>query len=287
MDNAPKILFVDDEETIRLTLPPVLQSYGFRVTCAATVSEALDVIRQQSFDVLISDLNIGHPGDGFTVISAMRSAQPDAVRFVLTGYPAFESALEAIHEEVDDYLIKPTETEPLVEKIRSKLAKRSPAPGILRQRLTQVIRENRESITEHWLQAAKHDPEIAAIPITDSVRKYGVPLLLDVLTDVVHGREITAEDRKSYARHGARRHKQSYTVPSLVRETRLLQSSVADCVQNNFDRIEINHLIPDMLHFFGTVEVLLEFSVRAFIQQSNSETASGRKGTKKIDRIAR
>ncbi len=287
MDNAPKILFVDDEETIRLTLPPVLQSYGFSVTCAATVSEALDVIRQQSFDVLISDLNIGHPGDGFTVISAMRSAQPDAVRFVLTGYPAFESALEAIHEEVDDYLIKPTETEPLVEKIRSKLAKRSPAPGILRQRLTQVIRENRESITEHWLQAAKHDPEIAAIPITDSVRKYGVPLLLDVVTDVLHGREITAEDRKSYARHGARRHKQSYTVPSLVRETRLLQSSVADCVQNNFDRIEINHLIPDMLHFFGTVEVLLEFSVRAFIQQSNSETASGRKGTKKIDRTAR
>jgi len=279
MDNAPKILFVDDEETIRLTLPPVLQSYGFSVTCAATVSEALDVIRQQSFDVLISDLNIGHPGDGFTVISAMRSAQPDAVRFVLTGYPAFESALEAIHEEVDDYLIKPTETEPLVEKIRSKLAKRSPAPGILRQRLTQVIRENRESITEHWLQAAKHDPEIAAIPIT--------PLLLDVVTDVVHGREITAEDRKSYARHGARRHKQSYTVPLLVRETRLLQSSVADCVQNNFDRIEINHLIPDMLHFFGTVEVLLEFSVRAFIQQSNSETASGRKGTKKIDRIVR
>ncbi len=186
MDNAPKILFVDDEETIRLTLPPVLQSYGFSVTCAATVSEALDVIRQQSFDVLISDLNIGHPGDGFTVISAMRSAQPDAVRFVLTGYPAFESALEAIHEEVDDYLIKPTETEPLVEKIRSKLAKRSPAPGILRQRLTQVIRENRESITEHWLQAAKHDPEIAAIPITDSVRKYGVPLLLDAVTDVVH-----------------------------------------------------------------------------------------------------
>ncbi len=287
MDNAPKILFVDDEETIRLTLPPVLQSYGFSVTCAATVSEALDVIRQQSFDVLISDLNIGHPGDGFTVISAMRSAQPDAVRFVLTGYPAFESALEAIHEEVDDYLIKPTETEPLVEKIRSKLAKRSPAPGILRQRLTQVIRENRESITEHWLQAAKHDPEIAAIPITDSVRKYGVPLLLDAVTDVVHGREITAEDRKSYARHGARRHKQSYTVPLLVRETRLLQSSVADCVQNNFDRIEINHLIPDMLHFFGTVEVLLEFSVRAFIQQSNSETASGRKGTKKIDRIVR
>jgi ActR/RegA family two-component response regulator len=287
MGHAQKILFVDDEETIRLTLAPVLQSYGFNVTCAATVSEALGLIAQQSFDVLISDLNIGHPGDGFTVISAMRSAQPDAVRFVLTGYPAFESALEAIHEEVDDYLIKPTETEMLVEKIRSKLAKRSPAPGILRKRLTYVIRDNRESIIEHWLQAAKRDPEIAAIPITDPARKNGVSLLLDVVTDIVEGREVTAEDRKSYARHGARRHKQGYTVPLLVRETRLLQSSVADCVQSNFDRIEINHLVPDMLHFFGTIEVLLEFSVRAFIQQSNSATASRRKGTKKIVRNVR
>ena len=287
MVDASKILFVDDEETIRLTLAPVLQSYGFNVTCAATVSEALDLIKQQSFDVLISDLNIGHPGDGFTVISAMRSAQPDAVRFVLTGYPAFESALEAIHEEVDDYFIKPAETEMLVEKIRSKLAKRNPVPGNLRQRLTHVIRENCESIIEHWLRAAKQDPEIAAIPVTDSDRRYGVPLLLDVATDIVEGREVNAEDRKSYARHGARRHKQSYTVPLLVRETRLLQSSVADCVQSNFDRIEINHLIPDMLHFFGTVEVLLEFAVRAFLQQSSSETASGRKGAKKIKRTTR
>jgi len=55
----------------------------------------------------------------------MRSHQPNALRFILTGYPAFESALEAIREEVHDYFVKPTETEVLVEKIRSKLAQRS------------------------------------------------------------------------------------------------------------------------------------------------------------------
>ena len=104
---------------------------------------------------LISDLNIGHPGDGFTVVSAMRTHQPDALRFILTAYPAFESALEAIREEVHDYLIKPTETEVMVEKIRSNLAKRSPDQSILRKRLPQVIRVNRESIVEHWLQAIK------------------------------------------------------------------------------------------------------------------------------------
>src|SRR5439155_18779189 len=129
---------------------------------------------------LISDLNIGHPGDGFTVVSAMRTHQPDALRFILTAYPAFESALEAIREEVHDYLIKPTETEVMVEKIRSKLAKRSPDQSFLRKRLPQVIRVNRESIVEHWLQAIKQDPEIGSIPVPDSERKEHVPFLLDV-----------------------------------------------------------------------------------------------------------
>src|SRR5216117_4587482 len=165
MADQPNILFVDDEDSIRLTLPPLLQSYGFEVTSAATVAEALGLITRHKFDVLISDLNIGHPGDGFTVVSAMRSHQPNALRFILTAYPAVESALEAIREEVHDYFVKPTETEVLVEKIRSKLAQRSPDQSRIRQRLTQVIRANRESIVENWLQAVKKDSEISSIPV--------------------------------------------------------------------------------------------------------------------------
>src|SRR6266516_7125490 len=162
MSDEPTVLFVDDEDSIRLTLPPLLQSYGFKVTSAATVAEALGLITDYKFDVLISDLNIGHPGDGFTVVSAMRSHQPNALRFILTAYPAFESALEAIREEVHDYFVKHTETEVLVGKIRSKLAQRSPDQSMLRKRLPQVIRVNRESIVEHWLQAIKQDPEIGS-----------------------------------------------------------------------------------------------------------------------------
>ena len=45
-----------------------------------------------TFDVLLSDLNIGQPGDGFTVVSAMRRVQPKAATFILTGYPDFDTA---------------------------------------------------------------------------------------------------------------------------------------------------------------------------------------------------
>jgi len=281
MSDEPKVLFVDDEDSIRLTLPPLLQSFGFKVTPAATVAEALGLITDHKFDALISDLNIGHPGEGFTVVSAMRTHQPDALRFILTAYPAFESALEAIREEVHDYLIKPTETEVLVEKIRSKLAKRSSDQSILRKRLPQVIRVNRESIVEHWLQAIKQDPEIGSIPVPDSERKEHVPFLLDVATGVADGREVTAEDRKVYVRHGANRYRQGYTVPLLIREARLLQASLADCIQRNFTEIEMNYLVPDTIHFMGTIDALLEDSARGFIQQANAERVNRRRSGKK------
>ncbi|HEX8926782.1 MAG TPA: response regulator, partial [Terriglobales bacterium] len=112
-----RVLFVDDEPNIRLTLPAILQMHGFEVTTTATVAEALQAMQNGKFDVLLADLNIGQPGDGFTVVSAMRRTQPDALTFILTGFPAFETALEAIRSQVDDYLVKPANINQLVQKI--------------------------------------------------------------------------------------------------------------------------------------------------------------------------
>src|SRR5207244_11695172 len=65
-----RLLFVDDEPNICLTLPPVFEQHGFQVQVAATLSEALAAIRGRVFDVVLSDLNINAEGDGFTVIYA-------------------------------------------------------------------------------------------------------------------------------------------------------------------------------------------------------------------------
>src|SRR5229473_5900673 len=117
-----KILFADDEPAIRMTLPLILQQEGFEVSVAATVTEALAYINRESFDVLLADLNIGERGDGFTLISAMRRVQPQAVTLILTGYPDFETALQAIRNQVDDYLTKPADIKYLIESIKQKLA---------------------------------------------------------------------------------------------------------------------------------------------------------------------
>ena len=84
---GPKILFVDDDPNIRLTLPEILRQHGFEVAVAATVPEALKIISTENFEVLLSDLNIGEPGDGFTVVSAMRRIQPSASNDYSHGIP--------------------------------------------------------------------------------------------------------------------------------------------------------------------------------------------------------
>ena len=121
---SKRVLFVDDEDSIRATLPLILQQRGFHVNVAASVPEAVQIIQNETFDALLTDLNISEPGDGFKVVRAIRDVNPWCVTIILTGYPAFESAIDAIHEKIDDYLVKPADIELLVANMERRLAER-------------------------------------------------------------------------------------------------------------------------------------------------------------------
>ncbi|HXF15093.1 MAG TPA: response regulator [Terriglobales bacterium] len=125
MPRRARILFVDDEPSIRLTLPPVLEQHGFEVKAAASVAEAVKQIKASRFDVLISDLNVDEGGDGLRIVSAMREKQPHCVTLILTGYPGFETAVDALRLRVDDYVVKPVDVETLISALRKKLEQKS------------------------------------------------------------------------------------------------------------------------------------------------------------------
>src|SRR5260221_1037952 len=159
---ATRILFVDDEAGIRETLKLILRQHGFEVTTSSTVPDALEYINHQTFDVLLSDLNIGQPGDGFTVVSAMRRVQPEAATFILTGYPDFDTALQAIRSQVDDYLLKPTDVPTLIQTIQRRLKHRHPVPPDRPlKRVSELMRERLAEITKEWLKLVKSHKELA------------------------------------------------------------------------------------------------------------------------------
>src|SRR5206468_3665746 len=101
------------------SLTKVLEHSGFQVSAASSVREALVLIGKESFDILLTDLNIGEPADGFTVVGAMRRVQPEARSFIITGYPDIDSAIQAIRSQVDDYFSKPLDIPRLLEAIET------------------------------------------------------------------------------------------------------------------------------------------------------------------------
>jgi len=120
--NRKRLLFVDDEPAIRATLPVILRRYGFIVTVAATVAQALEQISTTEFDLLLCDLNIDREGDGYEVVRAIQKVNPSCVTIILTGNPDVESAIQGIRLSIDDYIIKPTNADTLVALLANKLS---------------------------------------------------------------------------------------------------------------------------------------------------------------------
>ena len=265
-----RILFVDDEAGIRLTLAPILESNGFQVTTAATVPEALEKIHSQTFDVLVSDLNIGEPGDGFTVVSAMRRLQPDACTFILTGYPDFETALQAIRSQVDDYLLKPTDVPTLLSAIRQRLDGRRPhVPHPPCKRVPELLREFADDIAHEWLNEVKSNPELRAVGVHDDERLGPIPDLVIQLADQVDsGKHASEKTRRLGSELGKERALQHYSIPLLVIGTRLLQRSISLVLQRNLIRMDLSTVISDMLEAGEALQEQLEYAIRSFQKMS-------------------
>ena len=102
----PRILVVDDEESIRELLSKTLALADYEVDLAPDGRTALDRLRLIQYDLLITDLRM--PGvDGLTVIREARRLKADLPVIIITGYSSEASAIEAINLGVQGYLTKP------------------------------------------------------------------------------------------------------------------------------------------------------------------------------------
>jgi YesN/AraC family two-component response regulator len=219
--------------------------------------------------VPISDLNLGHPSDGFVVVSAMRRTHPGALTYILTGYPAFETALEALRQHGNDYLTKGTPIEQLVDKIKTGLAngeaQNRPQKS---RRVPDVIDEGKDWAIKHCLQRVQEHGELMSVKLSESERRDHVPGLLDEAVAHARGRELASQGRQQAAeQHGTLRYRQGYSVPMLMAEARLLQDVISACVRRNFSVIDLSNLVSDLIKMSDTVSMELKNSVRAFTNQ--------------------
>src|SRR5947207_10405064 len=125
-----RVLIVDDEESVTITMAAILEMDGYSVATALRADDALRQIDAEEFDLVLTDLRLDD-FDGMDVLAAARRKSSETVGIVLTGYASLESAVKALREGAYDYMLKPAD----VEELRAVVAR-----GIERRRLGEQLR---------------------------------------------------------------------------------------------------------------------------------------------------
>ena len=218
-----KILLVDDDEAIRVTLAKILEQHGFEVTTAANVPEALKHISSIPYDALLSDLHMPGAGDGLTVVSAMRHANPKAVTMLLSAFPEMDAAARAILMQTDQIFVKPMQVMALVEAIELRLANGAPLPRAV-ETVATILGRSVEVTIQAWFERIKSDKKVMAIEMTYEQRTCHLPQVFrDLVSRLESAKPIGSKELVSEAAyaHGINRRRQGYTAAMMVEESRM------------------------------------------------------------------
>jgi DNA-binding response OmpR family regulator len=276
---AHKVLLVDDDDAVRAMMNATLERKGFDVVAAASVTEALKHITTESFDVLITDLHMPNPGDGFTVVTAMRHSQPDALTLLVSGYPDVQSAMAAILLEADEIVVKPFDVGRLAELVREKMLTRRPAARLGKERVGVILQRCLTSIVEEWLMRAKQSNELSCLPLSDDERTGHLPKLVeDLALRLSQGsattKESDASNSPSAAAHGELRYLQGYTPAMLVHESRILQVTIFGTLQSNLNHLDFSLLLPDVMTIADEVDSQLTQSMDSYMKVMRKSAAA-------------
>jgi len=117
MQRVLSILVVDDEKNQRETLAQILRDQNFQVVTASDSQQAIDILKESPFDVILSDFRMP-AGSGVDVAKKAMELCPQSVTMIMTAYADVQSVIEAMRAGVIDYLLKPLNVDSLLRKIQ-------------------------------------------------------------------------------------------------------------------------------------------------------------------------
>jgi len=274
-----RVLLVDDDEAVRSMMTATLEHKGFEVVPAASVTEALKLITTESFDVLITDLHMPNPSDGFAVVTAMRHSQPDCLTLLVSGYPDVKSAMDAILLEADDIIVKPFEAGKLAEMVHEKLLLRKPSVRTPKERVAAILQRCTSGIVENWLVRVKKNKELNQVSLTDKQRTGYLPKLIEDLIVRLREPNTPGEESDSVCSaaavgHGKMRKLQGYSPGMLVHDSRILQVTLFEMLQSNVSALDFSLLLPDVMTIADEVDSQLTQAMDSFMGVIGKATAA-------------
>jgi len=256
----------------------VLQLNGFDIITAADVTEALGQIGSQSFDVLLTDLHMPAPGDGLTVVSAMRHSHPNAATFIFSGYPEMSAATSAILLQTDQVLLKPMAPGVLIETIRKRLREGRISSVNEVEEVATILEREAKTTAEDWYKCAERESSFVTVQLERSERCAHLPA---VFRDLVHRlrhplplgtHALVSTDA---AEHGRTRCRQGYTAAMLVEESRMLQVSIFQTLQNNLHTVDFSLLLVAVMAIADEVDSQLAQAMTSYVAEANLNHLAG------------
>jgi DNA-binding response OmpR family regulator len=269
----PRVLIVEDDDSVLMMLHEGLHRDGFEVVTASNVRDALQHIATQKFDVLLSDLHLPLAGDGFTLVSAMRHTHPDALTIVLSGYPALEEAMSAILSQADEIFTKPVRIGPLKELIRERLTNPQAIKRPKSESIASILERESETTIQNWLTAVEQDEELTSVPLSRIERTGHLPKLVrDLVLRLQLDSGSPGPVSKAARDHGEMRLQQGYTAAMVVEESRILQVGIFSTLQRNLAGVNFSRLLLDVVTIADEVDSQLKQAMMSYVPQGATKS---------------
>jgi ActR/RegA family two-component response regulator len=174
-ERAPRLLVVDDDENVAVTISEVLRREGYAVEIALSGGQAIQKLAFTEYDLVLTDLHM-EGVDGMTVLKEVQRLAPMTITIVITGYASLESAISAMRTGAYDYLIKPSVIDDMKLTIRRGLDHRRLvlAERESKARLEQLVLAEQESRAR--LEQLNNELESRIEEATSELRKANLEL---------------------------------------------------------------------------------------------------------------
>ncbi len=162
VSDRPRLLVVDDEESIVLTISEVLRREGYEVDVALSGAESAERLRVCDYDLVLTDLHMEN-GDGISVLGEVQQRSPSTMTVVLTGFPTAESAIAALRHGAYDFLVKPCDIDALKFSVRRAIEHRRLvlAEQEARASLEKLNRELEQRVEERTAELRRLNRDLA------------------------------------------------------------------------------------------------------------------------------
>ncbi len=128
-----KVLIVDDEKLIRISLESQLKKEGYTVKSVDNALDGLKMVKSEEYDVVVTDLRLSGMS-GLDFLKEIKKQSQEIIVFIMTAYGTLESAVSAIKEGAYDYIAKPFSTDELIIKLQRALSHKNTTAEINRLR---------------------------------------------------------------------------------------------------------------------------------------------------------